>query len=384
MIYFDQAASSHPKPIEVANAVYDVIASNGANPGRGGHQFAHQASSIIEETRERISRTFGCSNPKHCIFYPNATASLNQAIKGFGLNAGDHVITTYDEHNSIRRPLEYLKTQKSMEVTYIAAENEDSFVEYFLQAIRPTTKLIVITHASNVTGAQTPLNKICREAVKNDIKVIVDASQTAGHLPIHMKDTGIDMLAFPGHKGLLGPQGTGVLLVEGDIALEPILQGGTGTYSENAQQPTVWPERLESGTLNTPGIAGLNEAIKAMNEQDMENVPRETLLINTLIKGLQEIPEITLYGPGRMTNRLPIVAFNLQGVDSQEIAMVLDSHYNIAVRGGLHCNPLTHKRLNTTNQGAVRVSLNKYNTEKEVETFLKAMKEIGAAYDGLY
>lgn len=383
MIYFDQAASSYPKPVEVADTLYDTIVLNGANPGRGEHQAARDASAIIDETRERLTKTFGGSNSKQCIFYANATAALNQAIKGFGLTKGDHVITSFNEHNSVRRPLEYMKVNKQIDVTYVTGKNENQYISNLNESIRSSTRLIAITHASNVTGQHVPLKEICKLAKEHHIKVLVDASQTAGHLPIHMGDIGIDMLAFPGHKGLLGPQGTGILLVEGNIDLEPIQHGGTGIYSESADQPQVWPERFESGTLNTPGIAGLNAAIKVMNKEKNKNVSRETMLINSLIEGLQEFPDITLYGPDQSANRLPILSFNLRDVDSHEIAMVLDSHYHIAVRAGIHCNPLTHKYLDTISQGAVRISLSKYNTEKEVETFLKAIREIITAYRDL-
>lgn len=383
MIYFDQAASSFPKPIEVADAMFDAVVTIGANPGRGAHQLARKASHIIQETRENIANTFGCSDPKKCTFHGNATGALNQAIKGLGLKKGDHVITTSYEHNSIRRPLEFLKKEKQIEITYITGNSSDDFVENVKQTIRSDTKLIAITHASNVTGAITPVKDISTIAKRYSIPLLVDASQTAGHVPIHIQKDGIDILAFPGHKGMLGPQGTGVLLVEGEIDIQPVLQGGTGAYSENPEQPMEWPERLESGTLNTPGIAGLNAAVKVYMGQKEENVPRETILINKLIKGLEEMSGITLFGPEPGNHRLPIVAFNVKDVNSQEIAMVLDSHYNIAVRGGLHCNPLSHQILGTANQGAVRVSLSKYNTDEEIGHFLSAMKEIVNAYNEL-
>lgn len=381
MIYFDQAASTFPKPAEVANAMHDVMVTNGANPGRGGHQLAQMASQTIQETRVNIANMFGCSDPNKCIFHSNATGALNQAIKGMVLTEGDHVITTNYEHNSVRRPLEYLHQERNVKVTYIESSDNESFLSKLKEAIQATTKLIVINHASNITGAIVPLKEICTYAKSAQIPVLVDASQTAGHIPIHMQQDAIDMLAFSGHKGMFGPQGTGVLLVASDIDLQPIIHGGTGTFSKEPTQPNVWPEGMESGTLNTPGIAGLNAAVKKLNESDMANVPRETILINKLIKGLQEIPDIIFYGPKQSTSRLPIASFNVKGIDSQEIAMVLDSHYKIAVRGGLHCSPLTHESLETVNQGVVRVSLSKYNTEEEVEQFLVAMKEIVIAYD---
>ena len=382
MIYFDQAASSFPKPPEVGEEMLKFFNKNGANPGRSGHALAREAAAKINKTREKAAALFGCSDPKKAIFYSNATVALNQAIKGLSWNEGDHIIATSFEHNSIRRPLEFLKNNIGVNVSYIPWNgNEDQFVQSFKQEIRNDTKLCAMTHASNVTGTIIPIEAICKIAGKNNIATLVDASQTAGHQTIHMKKQGIDMLAFPGHKGLMGPQGTGMLLIEGEVDLKPILHGGTGGFSEDPDQPIHFPERLESGTLNTPGIAGLYAALKAYEDRKTENVPRETILIRKLLRGLQVMPEVTCYGPDADSQRMPIAAFNIKNIDSQEIAMVLDSHYNIAVRAGLHCSPLTHGTLQTTEQGVVRVSLGFYNTEKEVDLFLHAIEEIVAAYN---
>ncbi|WP_188455407.1 aminotransferase class V-fold PLP-dependent enzyme [Virgibacillus oceani] len=383
MIYFDQAASSFPKPPKVTEKMIEVMNNVGANPGRGGHALARKAAEIVHMTRNKASELFGCSNPKRALFYPNATVALNQAIKGLTWHEGDHIIATSFEHNSIRRPLEYLKQKYGVTVSYIQWNgDEKKFIRTINNFIQPRTKLIAMTHASNVTGDLIPINGVTMLAKEKKILSLVDASQTAGHLQINMKKQSIDMLAFPGHKGLLGPQGTGMLLVEADVDLEPIHHGGTGAFSESPEQPEQWPERMESGTLNTPGIAGLYAALCTFEEREDKNVPRETFLANRLYKGLNEIPGITCYGSSNEA-RMPIVAFNVRDADSQEIAMVLDSHYDIAVRGGLHCSPLSHETLETINQGVVRASLSRYNTEKEVETFLNAIKEISAAYNEL-
>ncbi|WP_099158979.1 aminotransferase class V-fold PLP-dependent enzyme [Virgibacillus ndiopensis] len=384
MIYFDQAASSFPKPPRVGKEMAEVINSVGANPGRGGHALARKAAEIINQTRVKASKLFGCSNPKRALFYPNATVALNQAIKGLSWQEGDHIVTTSFEHNSIRRPLEYIKQKYDVSISFIQWNgNIETFMNDINESIQLNTKLITMTHASNVTGALIPIEEATKVAKENDILILVDASQTAGHLPINMKEQGINMLAFPGHKGLLGPQGTGMLLVEGNIDLEPIHHGGTGAFSESPDQPEQWPERMESGTLNTPGIAGLYAALCAYEEREDKNVPRETFLINRLYEGLTEIPGIICYGPSSNETRMPIVAFNVKNVDSQEIAMILDTHYDIAVRAGLHCSPLSHETLKTTDQGVVRASLSRYNTEKEVEVFIQAVKEITAAYHEL-
>ncbi|MGY0694153.1 aminotransferase class V-fold PLP-dependent enzyme [Virgibacillus sp. FSP13] len=381
MIYFDQAASSFPKPPEVAEAMVRVMNECGANPGRGGHALARQAATYIDQTRMKAASLFGCSDPKKALFYQNATVALNQAIKGLRWRKGDHIISTSFEHNSIRRPLEYIKNKYGVHVTYLEWRgNETDFIHDVAKAIQPETKLIAMTHASNVTGTLMPLTDVMELAQQNSILTLVDASQTAGHLSINMKTQGIDMLAIPGHKGLLGPQGTGMLLVEGDIELAPIHHGGTGSFSESPNQPEQWPEKLESGTLNTPGIAGLYEALCIYERRKNENVPRETILAKQLYQGLTKIAGVACYGPDENEQRMPIVAFNVSNVDSQEIAMILDSHYNIAVRAGLHCSPLTHEMLETMSQGVVRASLSIYNTEKEVNSFLEAIAEIAAAY----
>lgn len=383
MIYFDQAASSFPKPPEVAESMITAMNDVGANPGRGSHQLARQANDIINNAREKIAKWIGCRDPKHIIFFSNATIALNQAIKGFQWKKGDHVVTTTFEHNSVRRPLEYLKKAYGIHLSYIGGyPNTGSFLNAVEKAISDNTKLMVVTHASNVTGELLPVNDLIQLAKRHHIITLLDASQTAGHLPINMEKQEIDLIAFPGHKGVLGPQGTGVLAARRKIDLIPLHHGGTGVLSEVIDQPDTWPERYESGTLNTPGIAGLSAAIDAHMENTKKvNVPRETILTNQLLKGLRNIDGVVCYGASESDHRLPIVAFNIKGISSQEVAMILDSHYDIAVRGGLHCSPLTHETLETMEQGVVRASLSRYNTEEEVEIFLKAIKEIVAAYD---
>lgn len=381
MIYFDQAASSFPKPKSVAEAMIKVMTENGTNPGRGGHILARKASAIINKTREEAATLFGCSNPRHALFYQNATVALNQALKGLPWEKGDHIITTSFEHNSIRRPLEFLKNTYGVHITYVDWNDEDeSFIHAVKREINTKTKLIAMTHASNVTGSILPLDELMILAKQRNLLTLIDASQTAGHIPIHMQEQGIDMLAFPGHKGLLGPQGTGMLLVEGEIDLDPLHHGGTGSFSEDPNQPNEWPENMESGTLNTVGIAGLHAALEVYKQRKYEIVPRETILVRRLIKGLNAISGVTCYGPKGEQDRMPIAAFNVKEIDSQEIAMVLDSHYEIAVRAGLHCSPLTHETLNTSDQGIVRASLSRYNTEEEVDIFLQAITEIAEAY----
>lgn len=378
MIYFDQAATSFPKPKEVIDAMLHMMNDIGASPGRSGHKLEREAANIVKNTRLKLAQLFGCSNPNKAIFMQNATIALNQAIKGLDWKEGDHIVATSLEHNSVRRPLEYIKEKYDVKITYLDYNNQ--LVEEFKKSILPSTKVAVFTHACNVTGQVVPLRMLTSIAKENNIITIVDSSQTAGHLPIHMEKDHIDMMAFPGHKGLLGPQGIGMLLVNKEINLTPIHHGGTGVHSENHKQPNVWPSGFESGTLNTPGIAGFHAALKLFESNYEENVSRETFLVKKLVEGLKEYEQVRIYSPTGENILIPIVAFNIEDIPSQEIAIVLDSYYDIAVRAGLHCNPLSHQTHNTLDQGMVRVSLNSSNTEEEVDRFIKAINEIITGY----
>lgn len=382
MIYLDQAASSFPKPQQVLERMTEAMKEYTANPGRSGHQLAQRANQVIFETRVKLANNFGLSDPSYCAFFLNATIALNQAIKGINWCADDHIITTSFEHNSIRRPVEYVKEKFGVRVTYINYDgNDKEFIRKVTESLTVHTKLIAMTHASNVTGIILPVQDVIKEVKKHSKAItLVDASQTAGHMEIHMKEQQIDLLALPAHKGLLGPQGVGVLLNEGNIHLEPIHHGGTGAFSEEINQPEKWPERVESGTLNTPGIAGLLGALECYEDRKKEIVPRETKLVKSVLAGLRGMENVEIYDTEQTKHRLPIVAFNVKNIPSQEIAMILDSHYHIAVRAGLHCSPLAHETLNTMDQGVVRVSFNMFNTNDEIDTFLQAMKDIAQSY----
>lgn len=381
MIYFDQAATSFPKPPEVVQAMTEVMTDYAANPGRGGHALSRRANDMIIQTREQLADFFGFDYPERVCFTANATASLNQAIKGFQFAEGDHVLTTSYEHNSVRRPLEYLKKVIGIEVDYLnIAEAEEFDREAFRQAIQPNTKMIIVSHGSNLTGNIVPIAMIGEIAKQKGITFLVDASQTAGILPIHMGEMGIDLLAFPGHKGLLGPQGTGVLMVGEGMELTPLYHGGTGSSSELIDQPDQLPERLESGTLNTPGIAGLLAGLGAIKKMGLLEIRKhEQKLTEMLIKGLGQIDYVSVYGPAE---RLGVIPFTIEGIDAQEIAIILDQHYHIAVRAGLHCTPLGHETIGTSSTGAVRLSVGPYNTEDEVYKVIEAIEEIVEGYFG--
>ena len=384
MIYFDHAATSFPKPKAVIEAVRQALETYAANPGRGTHALAEKAASVINDARREIALFFGLNDRQRVFFYQNATMALNQAIRGFPLKKGDHVIASSYEHNSIRRPLELLKKEKIIDVSYLHVNEQGGF-EYdrWLNEIRPNTKLIAVTHASNLTGMIMPVEEIGQLARKKGIAFLVDASQTAGILPIDMEKMNIDLLAFAGHKGLLGPQGTGALLVRKGIELTPLIVGGTGSHSEARLNPDVLPDKFESGTLNTPGIAGLLAGIREVKRLTVENVfKHEAALAAYCIERLETINKVTVYGPKATTARLGVVAFEMEGIDCHELAMILDQHYNIAVRSGIHCTPLAHQSLGTIEKGLVRASFGITNTKEEVERFISAIKEIKEIYIG--
>lgn len=383
MIYFDQSASSFPKPKEVTDAVVEALTKYGANPGRGSHALANEAGNKIYETRVQLAEFFGLSDQNHVIFTQNATAAINQGILGLSLKAGDHIITTAYEHNAVRRPLERLKKEKGVEITYIQPNlNGEMNIDSLEKAITASTKLLVATHGSNLTGAIIPIELLGEISKKHNLIFMVDASQTAGILPINMEKLNIDLLAFAGHKGLMGPQGTGALLINKNIELKPLITGGTGHYSERIEQPEELPERLESGTLNTPGIAGLLAGLQFVKQKGLDEIfKHEQMLTEACIKGLKKIDGVTVYGPDETVKRLAVISFNIDGVDSQEVAMILDQHYHIAVRAGLHCSPLAHQSIGTIQRGgAIRASFGIYNTLEEVEKFVQAIEEIRTGY----
>ncbi|WP_340673368.1 aminotransferase class V-fold PLP-dependent enzyme [Brevibacillus agri] len=381
IIYLDNAASTWPKPPGVKERMAEVIEDFAANPGRGGHTLAMKASKTVFRTRVQLSRLFGIQNPNNLFFYLNATQALNQAIKGF-LKPGDHVISSSVEHNSVRRPIEYMRRVHQVEATFVEPRGDHLFhVDDFAKAIQPNTRLLVVSHASNLTGVIFPIAELGKLAKEKGITFLVDASQSAGVLPIHVEEMNIGMLAFPGHKGLYGPQGTGGLYVHSDIDLEPLLHGGTGSQSEAIEQPTTRPDRYESGTLNTVGLAGLLAGVEFVLEKGVENIRQhEWELAKQTITGLQQIPGVEVYGPGIETERVAVIAFNIGQVDASEVSFILDQQYGIATRSGYHCTPLGHHTAGTEQRGAVRASFGMFNTEKDVEALMNAVREIASAF----
>lgn len=375
--YLDNAATTWPKPPGVAEAMAVCMRDYAANPGRGGHHMAVQASRVLFQTRVQLAKLFHVRNANNIVYTSNTTEALNLAIKGF-VKPGMHVISTGVEHNSVRRPLEYMARAHGVEVTYLKTDRKGYIdLQELEQKIRPQTGLVVINHSSNLLGTIQPVKEIGSICEASGIKLLVDAAQTAGIIPIDVEAMGIHMLAFPGHKGLLGPQGTGGLYIHPDVDLEPLLHGGTGSQSEAVDQPQVRPDRYESGTLNTPGIAGLGEGVRFVLETGVERIhEKELLLTRRLMEGLLEIEGVEVLGPGLGENKTGIVSFRLENIDASEAAFILDQSFQIAVRAGYHCTPLAHESAGTLETGAVRASVGYFNTEEDVDALVSAVKEI--------
>ena len=375
MIYLDNAATTMHKPKEVIDAVVYAMSSMG-NAGRGANEASLSASRIIYDTREKLCRFFHGENPRQIVFTNNSTESLNIAIKGL-LNPGDHVITTMLEHNSVLRPLYEMK-EKGVGLTIIESDKNGRFcLEDMEAAIRPNTKMIVCTNGSNLTGNYVPLKPVGELAKKHDILFVVDASQTAGVFPIDVQDMMIDVLCFTGHKGLLGPQGTGGMYVREGLKIRPLKTGGSGVQTYSKTHPAEMPTALEAGTLNGHGIAGLHAAMSYLEETGVDHIrAREQELMWRFYEGVKDIPEITIYGDFSTKERCAIVTLNIGDYDSSEVSDALLTEYSISTRPGGHCAPLMHEALGTVEQGAVRFSFSHYNTEEEVDTAIEAVREL--------
>ena len=375
MIYLDNAATTMHKPQCVIDAVVGAMSSMG-NAGRGATEASLSASRLIYDTRERLCRLFGGASPKQIAFTCNSTESLNIAIKGL-LEPGDHVITTMLEHNSVLRPL-YEMERQGARLTIVESDRQGRLdVSRIEEAVSSDTKMIVCTNGSNLTGNYVDVEAVGRIARARGILFVVDASQTAGVFPIDIERMNIDVLCFTGHKGLLGPQGTGGLYVREGIAIRPLKCGGTGVQTYNKSQPKEMPTCLEAGTLNGHGIAGLHAALGYLLETGIDKIrAREQDLMWKFYEGVKGIPGITVYGDFSAKERCPIVALNIGGYDSGEVSDALLTDYGISTRPGGHCAPLMHEALGTVEQGAVRFSFCHYNTDEEVETAIRAIREL--------
>ena len=375
MIYLDSSATSFLKPPQVAEAVFRSFNTIG-NAGRGAHAPTLNASRLIYDTREKLAALFGTPDPSRIAFTCNATEALNIAIHG-AIHPGEHVITTACEHNSVLRPL-YLKEKEGTELTIIPADKKGRIRYDLLESsVKSNTSAIVLTHASNLSGNVTDLAFVSNFAKKHGLLLIVDASQTAGSLPINVVKMGIDILCFTGHKGLFGPQGTGGLYVREGLTLSPLKSGGSGVHSFDRQHPTDMPTALEAGTLNGHSIAGLNAGLDYILSIGVKNIhAKEISLARRFVNGISDISNLKLYGDIDAPLRTPIISLNIGNMSSASVSDILWEDYEICVRAGAHCAPLMHKTFGTEKQGAVRFSFSCFNTETEIDTAIRAMHEI--------
>ena len=377
-IYLDNASTSFPKAPTVATAMSDYITNRGININRGSYALAYDVEDIIYTTRQRLNTLFNGHDPSHVVFTQNVTMSLNMVIKGL-LKAGDHVLVSSMEHNAVMRPLTQL-LDKGITFDIIPCDKTGSIqLESMDSLIRPNTVAMIINHASNVCGTIQPLESIGPICKAHNLQFIVDAAQTAGVIPIDVKACHIDALCFTGHKGLLGPQGIGGIILTKEMAqnLTPLIAGGTGSFSHLETLPTHMPDAFEAGTLNLPGIIGLNEGLAYIESQGMENIHNHELaLTQSFLEGLQSIDGINIVGKQNIQDRTAVVSITIDGMDPASIAYELESNYHIMTRVGLHCAPRAHQTLETYPEGTVRFSFGYANTHKDVETALSALHRI--------
>ncbi|MFO7814612.1 MAG: aminotransferase class V-fold PLP-dependent enzyme [Halanaerobiales bacterium] len=377
MIYFNNAATTYPKPESVYQEVDKFFRQEGVNPGRSKDVKTMDINRRIFNTRQQIAQFFGIKDSSRFIFTSGATESLNLAIKG-SLNKNDHVVTTKLEHNSVIRPLNKLSNEGRITVTYLDFDkNGLIFLDDIKHVIQNNTALIAISHASNVLGSVIDIAALGDFAKNNDIILLVDAAQTAGVLNIDLENLNIDLLSVPGHKNLYGPPGIGGLYINKELEIDTLMEGGTGSNSLNTMQPNIMPDKYESGTLNTLGIIGLGAGIKFLNETGIENIYKHEMnLLKRFLRGLRSIKNILIYGPTDLNKKVGVVSINLMNLSAARFSHLLQNKYNISVRGGLHCAPLLHKRMGTDNKGMVRFSFSYFNTLEEINYALNAIEMI--------
>ena len=385
-LYMDNAATSFPKPRTVHEAMARYATEVGASAGRGAYEECLQSDRILSECRRMLNKLFNGENPDHFVFTLNGTDALNLAIKGLiHASPAAHAICSQVEHNSVLRPLAALEAAGACTVTRVAIDPKTGLVDpdEVHRAIRPQTRLITIAHASNVTGTIQPIRAIGEIARGRGIPFLVDAAQTAGHLPIDLSAEPIDLLAAPGHKGLLGPLGTGFLYVRPGLesSLRPLREGGTGSFSEHDRQPDVMPDKFEAGSHNAIGIAGLAAGVEWLLEQGIEKLAAHDLdLVRTFIEGVGDVEGLTYHGPQGVKNRLGVFSVSVRGLDPQELSAVLESHYGILTRSGLHCAPLAHGALGTLEKGGTtRFSFGPFLTRQDVKYATDALAEAASA-----
>ncbi len=379
MIYFDNAATSWPKPPEVIEAMVNFMEKVGANPGRSGHRLSIEAGRMVYETREALAELFNVEDPLRIVFGSNATEALNLALRGY-LRPGGHVVTSSMEHNSVMRPLRALE-REGVQLTVVPCSPQGFLDPDDLEAaVRPQTTMIALNHASNVVGSLLPLGEAAEIAHRHGALLLADTAQTAGAYPIDIQADGIDLLAFTGHKALFGPQGTGGLVISQRVDLkhlEPLKRGGTGSRSELEEQPDFLPDMCESGTLNTVGLAGLGAGVRFVLGKGVEAIRKhEVELTHCLIEGLKSVPGVTIYGGGDDERQTATVSFNVEGLAPSEVGLCLDDKHGLMCRVGLHCAPAAHRTLGTFPVGTVRFGLSYFSNEKEVTAAIEAVAEI--------
>jgi cysteine desulfurase / selenocysteine lyase len=379
MIYLDNAATSWPKPPEVFQAMRQAMEQSGGNPGRSGHRLSVAAARVQYNCREKMAEFFNAPDPRRVIFTPNATYAINLVLKGF-LKPGDRVVTTSLEHNAVMRPLRFMEKGGVHILAVPCAADGSLDMAEIAGLINSTTRLVVLTHASNVTGTILPVAEVTSLAHRYGSLVLVDAAQAAGAIPIDMQRSGIDLLAFTGHKELLGPTGTGGLVIGQNVdvqAIDPLICGGTGSRSDEESQPEDLPDKFESGTANLMGIAGLSAGISWIKEHGPDEIrDHARRLTAALIEGLSDIPRVVVYGPQKAESTLAIVSFTIQGKKVSEVGFRLDEEYGILVRVGLHCAPAAHKTLGTFPEGTVRLSPGIFTTMEDIRETLKAVRQV--------
>ncbi|MEE0059832.1 MAG: cysteine desulfurase [Acutalibacteraceae bacterium] len=378
MIYLDNSATTFPKPKSVYIAVNNAMQNIAANPGRSGHKLSITAAERVFECRRLVAELYNIESVENIVFTPNCTYALNTVINGY-LKENDHIVVSELEHNSVLRPLKQLESKG---VTYTAVKvayaDFEETINNFRNAINSRTRLFVITHASNVTGAVLPISRLTALAHQYNIKVLVDTAQSSGVLPIDVNAMNIDFLTAAGHKGLFGPMGTGILYIKNPDEIAPLVCGGTGSSYIEIKQPTQMPDKFESGTCNLTGICGLSAGIDFVKNTTVEKIyNHEFNLLQRLYEGLSDIKAVKLYTPYPQKGfQAPVLSFNIKDIHSEEVAEQLSKSYNIAVRAGLHCAPLAHKSLGTENQGTVRASLAYFNNLQHINALVKSIQKI--------
>jgi cysteine desulfurase family protein len=378
-LYLDNAATSYPKPDAVYASVIKYMRENGASPGRGNYARALEADRLVYEARKAIASLLGAPRPSQVIFTCNATESINIALKGY-LRQGDRVLTTGYEHNAVARPLKKLEDQRRIQVDRVPCTAEGALdMESVKAKLQDGVRLLAVSHASNVIGCVTPLEELVAAAHERGAAVLADAAQTAGAYPVDVTAVPVDMLAFTGHKGLLGPTGTGGLYLRKGLELSTLKEGGTGGMSLSPFPPDDPPDRYEAGTMNISGIAGLRASAQYLLDIGVDAVrAHEARLSGLLLDGLESVPKLTCYGPRSAENRIGLVSFNIEGHDPHKVSMRLDRDYGIMVRSGLHCAPEAHRLLGTAPIGAVRASIGYFNQPSDIERFVGALGEIAS------